>query len=106
MLTHQQRNLLTFICAYIDRKKLAPSHDEMKDALGLASKSGVNRILQGLIERGFIRSIPYRVRALEVLRRPDDKPAELILTENELKAVGYLRTHKDVMAQILERCQP
>lgn len=105
MLTHQQRNLLTFICDYIKREHVAPTHDEMKNALGLASKSGINRILQCLIERGFIRSIPYRQRALEVLRGPDDKAPELLLTNAELKAIGYLRQHKDVMAQILERCE-
>jgi SOS-response transcriptional repressor LexA len=111
MLTLPQRKLLIFICDYIEREKVAPSHDEMKVALGLASKSGVNRTLQCLVERGFVRTIPYRRRALEVLRGPDDKPRVVVvqesgftLTPDEIKIICYLRTDEFIMGKILGMC--
>lgn len=66
-LTAQQRALLTFIERYQrDHDGVAPSFDEMKEAIGLASKSGIHRLLTALEERGFIRRIKNRARALEV----------------------------------------
>jgi repressor LexA len=61
---------------YLDKelrkKGVSPSFDEMKDALGLKSKSGIHRLITGLEERGFIRRLPHRARAIEVLRLPDN----------------------------------
>lgn len=70
MLTPKQHNLLVFIDKYIKDSGCSPSFDEMKNAVGLKSKSGVHAILKSLIERGFIKKMPHKARALEVLRIP------------------------------------
>lgn len=72
MLTRKQHELLMFINTRLSQSGVSPSFDEMKDALGLKSKSGIHRLITGLEERGFIRRLPHRARALEVLRMPDD----------------------------------
>jgi len=71
MLTEKQRELLVFINSRIRETGVSPSFDEMKDALDLKSKSGIHRLITALEERGFIRRLPHRARALEVLRLPD-----------------------------------
>ncbi|HEY4161702.1 MAG TPA: transcriptional repressor LexA [Dongiaceae bacterium] len=73
MLTRKQRELLQFIQERLADTGISPSFDEMKDALGLKSKSGVHRLITGLEERGFIRRLPHRARALEVTRLSDDQ---------------------------------
>ena len=78
MLTKKQHQLLIFIDNRLKETGVSPSFDEMKDALGLASKSGIHRLITGLEERGFIRRLAHRARALEVLKRPenmDERPA-------------------------------
>ncbi len=72
MLTKKQYELLVFIDKRLKDSGVSPSFDEMKDALGLASKSGIHRLITGLEERGFIRRLPHRARALEILRRPEN----------------------------------
>ena len=72
MLTRKQNQLLVYINSYLNRHGVSPSFDEMKDALDLRSKSGIHRLITGLEERGFIRRLPHRARALEILRMPDD----------------------------------
>ena len=72
MLTRKQHQLLIFINQRLDETGVSPSFDEMKEALGLKSKSGIHRLITGLEEREFIRRLPHRARALEVLRLPDD----------------------------------
>jgi repressor LexA len=72
MLTRKQHELLMFINERLSSSGVSPSFDEMKDALGLKSKSGIHRLITGLEERGFIRRLPHRARALEVLRLPED----------------------------------
>ena len=76
MLTKKQHELLVFINERIKDTGVSPSFDEMKDALDLRSKSGIHRLITALEERGFIRRLPHRARALEVLRAPDDIAAE------------------------------
>jgi repressor LexA len=71
MLTRKQHELLMFIHRHLDRTGFSPSFDEMKEALDLKSKSGIHRLITGLEERGFIRRLAHRARALEVLRLPD-----------------------------------
>jgi repressor LexA len=71
MLTRKQHELLTFIQVRLEESGISPSFEEMKDALDLKSKSGVHRLISALEERGFIRRLPNRARALEVLREPD-----------------------------------
>ena len=72
MLTRKQHQLLIFINQRLEESGVSPSFDEMKEALGLKSKSGIHRLITGLEEREFIRRLPHRARALEVLRLPDD----------------------------------
>jgi len=71
MLTRKQHELLIFIHERLKETGIPPSFDEMKEALDLASKSGIHRLITALEERGFIRRLPNRARALEVLRLPD-----------------------------------
>ncbi|MEJ2408130.1 MAG: transcriptional repressor LexA [Novosphingobium sp.] len=78
MLTRKQHELLRFIQTRLEESGISPSFEEMKEALDLKSKSGVHRLISALEERGFIRRLPNRARALEVLRQPEDatnKPA-------------------------------
>lgn len=78
MLTRKQHELLSFIQVRLEESGISPSFEEMKEALDLKSKSGVHRLISALEERGFIRRLPNRARALEVLRQPDSavsKPA-------------------------------
>jgi len=79
MLTRKQHELLRFIQTRLEESGISPSFEEMKEALDLKSKSGVHRLISALEERGFIRRLPNRARALEVLRQPEDattKPAK------------------------------
>ena len=71
MLTPKQQELLSFIQTRLDEGGVSPSFEEMKDALDLRSKSGIHRLINALEERGFIRRLPNRARALEVLKLPD-----------------------------------
>ena len=75
MLTAKQHELIRFIQARLEETGISPSFEEMKEALDLKSKSGVHRLISALEERGFIRRLPNRARALEVLRQPDDVSA-------------------------------
>lgn len=70
MLTQRQHQLLQFIQGYLGSHGVPPSFEEMRDALKLKSKSGIHRLITGLEERGYIRRLPYRARALEVTRLP------------------------------------
>lgn len=67
MMTRKQAQLLTYIETYLAVERVSPSFEEMKVAVGLKSKSGVHRLIAALEERGFIRRIPNRARALEVV---------------------------------------
>ena len=71
MLTRKQHELLTFIQSRLEESGISPSFEEMKEALDLKSKSGVHRLISALEERGFIRRLANRARALEVIREPD-----------------------------------
>lgn len=71
MLTRKQHELLSYINGHLGETGVSPSFEEMKEALDLKSKSGVHRLISALEERGFIRRLPNRARALEVLKMPD-----------------------------------
>ena len=75
MLTRKQHELLMFIHERIKEGGVSPSFDEMKDALDLASKSGIHRLITALEERGFLRRLPHRARALEVVKLPEQAAA-------------------------------
>jgi len=71
MLTSKQQQLLMYIKEHLDQGGISPSFEEMKDALDLKSKSGIHRLISALEERGFIRRLPNRARALEIVKLPD-----------------------------------
>lgn len=96
MLTRKQHELLTFIQLRLEDTGISPSFEEMKEALDLKSKSGVHRLISALEERGFIRRLPNRARALEVIREPEAggarKPARAAapVTANDTVAGGTI----------------
>jgi len=94
MLTRKQHELIRFIQERLEETGVSPSFEEMKEALDLKSKSGVHRLISALEERGFIRRLPNRARALEVLRQPDDvtSKAPLRTAANTNTALTSLRT--------------
>ena len=75
MLTRKQHELLMFINERLKEAGIPPSFDEMKDALDLRSKSGIHRLIKAREERGFIRRLPNRARAIEEVRLPESLPA-------------------------------
>ena len=77
MLTRKQHELLMFIHERIKETGVSPSFDEMKDALDLASKSGIHRLITALEERGFLRRLAHRARALEVVKLPETAAAQI-----------------------------
>jgi len=77
MLTKKQLDLLEFIHKRVQRDGVPPSFDEMKEALDLRSKSGIHRLITALEERGFIRRLAHRARALEIVKLPDALQAKL-----------------------------
>ena len=79
MLTAKQRELLLFIDSRLKDGGISPSFDEMREALDLKSKSGVHRLISALEERGFIRRLPNRARALEVTKLPDVQPSATVV---------------------------
>jgi repressor LexA len=79
MLTAKQRELLLFIDDRLKRDGISPSFDEMREALELKSKSGVHRLISALEERGFIRRLPNRARALEVMKLPETQQSAKVV---------------------------
>lgn len=71
MLTKKQKDLLLYIHEKMSKDDIPPSFEEMKDALGLKSKSGIHRLISALVERGYIERLPHRARALEIKRLPE-----------------------------------
>ncbi len=97
MLTKKQRELLLFIHHRLQGGGVAPSFDEMKEALDLKSKSGIHRLITGLVERGYLQRLPNRARAVEVIRLPDD------IKNNANKAQNRTNTGSSVLESISER---
>lgn len=87
MLTRKQKELLFLIRDHIERDGIPPSFDEMKTALGLRSKSGIHRLITGLEERGFIRRLPHRARALEIVRMPESTEERGATLGGHVKAI-------------------
>ncbi|MDJ0683417.1 MAG: transcriptional repressor LexA [Alphaproteobacteria bacterium] len=83
MLTRKQYDLLLFIHERLQDSGVSPSFDEMKEALQLRSKSGVHRLITALEERGYLRRLPHRARALEVVKLPENATPERLPTRNK-----------------------
>ena len=84
MLTAKQHELIRFIQQRLEDTGISPSFEEMKEALDLKSKSGVHRLISALEERGFIRRLPNRARALEIVRQPEDVVGGGTRAENDV----------------------
>lgn len=109
MLTRKQHELLMFIHERMKETGIPPSFDEMKDALDLRSKSGIHRLITALEERGFIRRLPNRARALEVIKLPDSMNPSLggrkarfepAVIEGNLGKVAAPPTRSNVASQV------
>ena len=107
MLTKRQYQLLMLIEKKLREDGVSPSFDEMKDAIGLKSKSGIHRLISGLEERGFIRRLPNRARALEVLRLPDNQQdggtvvsAQSLMTQKTTRS--FSRLSENLIANTVE----
>lgn len=83
MLTEKQYKLLMFINKVLKETGCSPSFEEMKDAVGLKSKSGIHALIEALVEREFIKKLPHKARALEVIRLPKFKPKAIIEEEKK-----------------------
>lgn len=86
MLTLKQKELLSLIRDRVASDSVPPSFDEMKEALGLRSKSGIHRLISGLEERGFIRRLPHRARALEIIKIPEGMDGKAARTARRKQA--------------------
>src|SRR3546814_20478950 len=93
MLTRKQHELLCFIHDRLAETGVSPSFEEMKEALDLKSKSGVHRLISALEERGFIRRLPNRARALEVLRMPDKGGSNIVPLRVPAAAAPHALVH-------------
>ena len=107
MLTKKQKNLLLFINKKLRSTGISPSYEEMKNSLNLKSKSGIHRLISALEERGFIRRLAHKARALEVIKLPETASANDIYNsfspsvikggldqENSKKSQRHLRLEK------------
>ncbi len=92
MLTAKQHELLLFIQRRLEESGISPSFEEMKEALDLKSKSGVHRLISALEERGFIRRLPNRARALEVLKQTEDSNSKQAAAANANDTVARVTT--------------
>lgn len=91
MLTRKQYELLVYIDNHLRDHGISPSFDEMKEALNLKSKSGIHRLITGLEERGFIRRLAHRARALEVIRLPENSDDDTPETPNNVTSIASAR---------------
>lgn len=103
MLTRKQNELLLFINQRLNEGGVSPSFDEMKEALRLKSKSGIHRLITGLEERGFLRRLPHRARALQVLKLPDAAalPAPNVTPMLESRRGGLSEAREAFVPQIV-----
>src|SRR5437762_8026769 len=103
MLTEKQKDLLLFIHGRMQERGVPPSFDEMKDALDLRSKSGIHRLITALVERGFIRRLPHRARAIEVIKLPDNQNAGV---QNAGAAIASIAPQRGFQPSIIEGSGP
>jgi len=103
MLTARERECLQLICARLDRDGVAPSFAEMMAGLGLASKSGVHRLISGLEDKGYIRRLRGRERAIDVLKRPEGR---VEIAEQAGFPQGRLAMAEKLIAHFLDATDP
>ncbi len=101
MLTAKQHELIRFIQERLAETGISPSFEEMKEALDLKSKSGVHRLISALEERGFIRRLPNRARALEVIKQPEDAtPSPKAVADGKVVDLGEARATTKAKAAV------
>ena len=105
MLTRKQNELLMFINKRLNDDGVSPSFDEMKEALRLKSKSGIHRLITGLEERGFLRRLAHRARALQVLKLPD-AAAMPAANVTPLLARGFAESREGFVPQVIRGERP
>ena len=103
MLTARERECLQLICIRLDRAGVAPSFAEMMAGLGLASKSGVHRLISGLEDKGYIRRLRGRERAIDVLKRPEGR---VVIAEQAGFPQGRLAMAEKLIAHFLDATDP
>lgn len=107
MLTRKQKDLLLFIHERMQQGDVAPSFEEMKDALGLKSKSGIHRLISALVERGYLERLPHRARALEVRKLPEgyapaaNDHSSAAATTRNIRAVQNTAVHSSSTAEVI-----
>ena len=99
MLTKSQHECLAYIADRLQEFGICPSYDEIRHHLDLKSKSGINRIMRGLEERGFIRRLPYRSRAVEIIKLPPDLAAKFTHVVDRGRAVLAVRNLLSALRQ-------
>ena len=97
MLTGKQHQLLSYLIDYQADKDITPSFEEMRQAVGLASKSGIHRLVSALEERGYIRRLPNRARAIEILRHPGS-PASADGASSNVVEADFTESSSSVVA--------
>ena len=102
MLTAKQHELLLYIQRKLEETGISPSFEEMKDALDLKSKSGVHRLISALEERGFLRRLPNRARALEVLRQPENVAAKAAAANDTVVQLTPPRARPEPANDVIE----
>ncbi|RPF70360.1 transcriptional repressor LexA [Aurantiacibacter spongiae] len=102
MLTAKQHELLLFINRRLEASGISPSFEEMKEALDLKSKSGVHRLISALEERGFIRRLPNRARALEVVKMPENSAGRAVAGDPVAKATRPPARQPDAANDVVE----
>ena len=100
MLTRKQHDLLMFIHTRLQEAGVPPSFDEMKDALDLKSKSGIHRLITALEERGFIRRLPNRARALEILKLPESYASDAAIATPEPQVTPSFKASAQMQSPI------
>ena len=98
MLTRKQHELLLYIHEQLEAGGISPSFEEMKEALNLKSKSGIHRLISALEERGFLRRLPNRARALEVVKMPDGFQRQVAATSADVLPFPSRSTPRPVVA--------
>src|SRR6202047_3185603 len=101
VLTRKQNELLMFINKRLNDDGVSPSFDEMKEALRLKSKSGIHRLITGLEERGFLRRLPHRARALQVLKLPDAAAMPAPNVTPMLARAGFAESREGFVPQVI-----
>ena len=106
MLTEKQKDLLLFIHARMQERGVPPSFDEMKDALDLRSKSGIHRLITALVERGFIRRLPHRARAIEVIKLPDNQNGGQSAVASAGASISSISAQRGFQPSVIEGSGP